>query len=204
MTTQPIAHKRNMSAPRPGVVPIAELPPITHAAAEAEAEPLFDVPAPAATPAPKVAGTLTEAHERLCKPFDVRLIELKPTALTGDRKRALATPYVDMRAYQTRLDRVVGPEGWSSAIVIHERGIVCSLTILGVTRSATGDFPADQRDENQATSAEAQAFKRACSAFGLGRYLYSLPATWGEYDDNKRSFIDAPGLARRLYKEAGL
>jgi hypothetical protein len=43
--------------------------------------------------------------------------------------------------------------------------------------SATGEEWAD--DENAGTSAEAQAFKRACAYFGLGRYLYyfsgSLP-----------------------------
>jgi hypothetical protein len=32
------------------------------------------------------------------------------------------------------------------------------------------------------TSAEAQAFKRAASCFGLGRYLYNLPETWVDLD----------------------
>jgi hypothetical protein len=32
------------------------------------------------------------------------------------------------------------------------------------------------------TSAEAQAFKRASSCFGLGRYLYNLPETWVSLD----------------------
>jgi hypothetical protein len=33
---------------------------------------------------------------------------------------------------------------------------------------------------------EAQAFKRASSCFGLGRYLYSLPETWVSLDDHGR------------------
>jgi len=37
------------------------------------------------------------------------------------------------------------------------------------THSGTGEAWAD--DENAMTAAEAQAFKRACSCFGLGRYL---------------------------------
>jgi hypothetical protein len=32
------------------------------------------------------------------------------------------------------------------------------------------------------TGAEAQAFKRASSCFGLGRYLYNLPETWVDLD----------------------
>ncbi len=33
---------------------------------------------------------------------------------------------------------------------------------------------------------EAQAFKRACSCFGLGRYLYHFTGTWVDLDDRKR------------------
>src|SRR5258708_2777795 len=33
---------------------------------------------------------------------------------------------------------------------------------------------------------EAQAFKRACSCFGLGRYLYYFSGTWVDVDDRKR------------------
>jgi len=48
--------------------------------------------------------------------------------------------------------------------------VTCELTIFGMgSHSATGEEWAD--DDNAGTSAEAQAFKRACSCFGLGRYL---------------------------------
>jgi DNA polymerase III delta prime subunit len=33
---------------------------------------------------------------------------------------------------------------------------------------------------------EAQSFKRACSCFGLGRYLYYFSGTWVDLDDHKR------------------
>jgi hypothetical protein len=36
------------------------------------------------------------------------------------------------------------------------------------------------------TSAEAQAFKRACSCFGLGRYFYDVAEQWVELDEYKR------------------
>ena len=36
------------------------------------------------------------------------------------------------------------------------------------------------------TAAEAQAFKRACACFGLGRYLYDLAGSWVDLDEKKQ------------------
>jgi hypothetical protein len=63
--------------------------------------------------------------------------------------------------------------------------VTCDLTIFGLgSHSATGEEWAD--DQNACTSAEAQAFKRACCCFGLGRYLYHFTGTWVDLDDRKR------------------
>jgi hypothetical protein len=63
--------------------------------------------------------------------------------------------------------------------------VTCELTIFGLgSHSATGEEWAD--DDNSCTAAEAQAFKRACSCFGLGRYLYYFTGTWVDLDDRKR------------------
>ena len=150
-------------------------------------------------PKPTRPTSLAEAAPWLLKPFRQQDVELKPTATTKDRARALASPYVDMRCYFARLDKICGPESWSSTLTLTDRGAVCALTIFGVTKSASGDYPRDAGDENPATSAEAQAFKRACSAFGLGRYLYSLPQVWAAYDDGKKQIIDAAGVVAQMY-----
>jgi hypothetical protein len=50
-----------------------------------------------------------------------------------------------------------------------------TITRLG-SHVGTGEEWADR--ENAVTAADAQAFKRACSCFGLGRYLYSFGETW--------------------------
>jgi hypothetical protein len=150
---------------------------------------------PSAAPAPL---TLTAVHSKLCKPFAASLVELKPGAVTQDRKRALSMPFVDSRAYQTRLDRVVGPEGWSVEYrSLSDRAVLCRLTILGVTREDVGEC--NVSDENAATSAVAQSFKRACAAFGLGRYLYSLPQVWADYDERKKQIIDPAGVVAQMY-----
>ena len=63
--------------------------------------------------------------------------------------------------------------------------VTCKVTIEGLgTHSGTGEEWADE--DNAMTSAEAQAFKRACSCFGLGRYFYDFDAPWVDIDDKSR------------------
>jgi hypothetical protein len=60
--------------------------------------------------------------------------------------------------------------------------VTCKVTIDGLgTHSGTGEEWADE--DNAMTSAEAQAFKRACSCFGLGRYFYYFDAPWVDIDE---------------------
>jgi hypothetical protein len=116
-------------------------------------------------------------------------------AKSGDR--ALALAYGDVRAYQNRLDEVCGAN-WSVSYTPWGERIICNLTIFGVTRSSTGEPDGDsERAEIGGTVAEAQAFKRACAMFGLGRYLYTLPSVWADYDKEKRGFTE-PAKAKLL------
>lgn len=129
---------------------------------------------------------------RLREPFAVEDVSWKPQATKGDR--ALAIAYADARAYQERLDAVVGGD-WSDDCEVTGGGtvVVCKLTVCGVTRCDVGEE--EQGDPNTATSAYSQAFKRACCKFGLGRYLYGLPRAWVPYDPQRKRITDA-GLAQ--------
>ena len=49
---------------------------------------------------------------------------------------------------------------------------------------------------------EAQAFKRSCACFGLGRYLYYFTGTWVDLDDRKRP-KSVPQLAGWATRQAG-
>jgi hypothetical protein len=70
--------------------------------------------------------------------------------------------------------------------------VTCKVAIFGLgAHCGTGEEWAT--DENALTRAEAQAFKRACSCFGLGRYFYDLPRTWVDLDDNRRP-LEVPAL----------
>ncbi|HEU5090624.1 MAG TPA: Rad52/Rad22 family DNA repair protein [Roseiflexaceae bacterium] len=147
-----------------------------------------------------------EVWEALSAPFPPELVELKPGAVAEERQRALALAYVDARHYQARLDAVVGPFGWHVAYrPWGERAVICALTVCGITREDVGE--AEKGDPNQATSAAMQAFKRACAAFGLGRYLYTdLPQMWVEAERRGRSWVIVNSAAAvvQMYAEAGI
>jgi hypothetical protein len=135
-------------------------------------------------------------------PFGPSVIEWRVTNTTkgNGTPRGQVIPYADQRAYTDRLNAVFSPAGWTRKYTVHtsanfQRGkdqrvaakvfVTCDLTIFGLgLHSATGEEWAD--DDNAGTSAEAQAFKRACCCFGLGRYLYYFSGTWVDLDDRKR------------------
>jgi len=153
--------------------------------------------------------------DKLEEPFDPDLIYWKPQAISKNKDKAIAAAYADPRAYSDRLNDVVTPAGWSTKYEVFcippiagpvpsdwknkfsYKGkvlVVATLIIEGVGKnSGTGE--SDAVDENAITSAEAQAFKRAATRFGLGRYLYDLPKNqWVPYDDTSRRITEPPEL----------
>ncbi len=135
--------------------------------------------------------TIENVLSELRKPFHPSVIEWKPQATTKDSTKAMACAYADVRAYQDRLDEVCGMNWEVSYLPWGENRVVCHLTIFGVTRSSTGESDSQsERSEIGGTAAEAQALKRACSCFGLGRYLYNLPQVWVELDPATKKFTD--------------
>ena len=84
--------------------------------------------------------------------------------------------------------------------------VTCKVTIDGLgTHAGTGEEWADE--DNAMTSAEAQAFKRACSCFGLGRYFYDFDAPWVDIDEKgrlKKAPSVAPLYAGKLAVERSL
>ena len=112
-----------------------------------------------------------------------------------------------MRAYQARLDEVVGPDGWSVGYrTLGDRAVICRLTVLGIAREDVGEADPEtcsgprSGNANAWTSAVAQSFKRACASFGLGRYLYSLPRLWAEYDPQKKALKAPQTIVERMYR----
>ncbi|CAA9229810.1 MAG: hypothetical protein AVDCRST_MAG93-831, partial [uncultured Chloroflexia bacterium] len=129
----------------------------------------------------------SEIIAALRSPFPWETLEVRPGAVRKDGSGALALAYADPRVYQARLDTVVGPANWSVDFAPWgENKLICRLTIFGIVKSSTGE--ADSRDPNAGTVAEAQAFKRACVAFGVGRFLYDLPQVWARGSGDSKNF----------------
>lgn len=137
---------------------------------------------------------MNDLLQQLQEPFPPAAITWKPGASKGDKCMAMA--YGDLRTYMERLDQVCGLD-WSVRYEPwgNERIIAC-VTIAGVTRSSIGEYgKQDEQNNIEGTVAEAQAFKRACAMFGLGRYLYDLPSVWVPFDAGARK-ISAEGQAQ--------
>lgn len=131
----------------------------------------------------------------LAEPFPESEIFWRAGTTTRDAKKAMALIYAEPRAYEDRLNNVVGGDwsvsfqGWS------DTRIICNLTIYNSTRASTGE---ENEGFAPGTAAEAQAFKRACSKFGLGRYLYDVPTTWVDYDAERSKLLETPKLAAKF------
>lgn len=149
------------------------------------------------------------------EPFDPELIYWKPQAISKAKDKAVAAAYADPRVYSDRLNEVLGPDGWSvryevstiapiagpdpkdwkNKFTYKGKVMVVALLIIEGLGSNSGTGESDAVDENAITSAEAQAFKRAATRFGLGRYLYDLPKNqWVPYDETTRRITDPPTL----------
>jgi hypothetical protein len=143
-----------------------------------------------------------EALVRLEEPFASKDVKWLVAATSRDGKKGRVTPYADPRAYTDRLNEVVTPSGWTREYTVYtvspitrmkkdkaiQSGkvlVTCVVTIPGIgTHSGGGEEWAD--DPNAMTSAEAQAFKRACSCLGLGRYFYNFAEMWVELNEYKQ------------------
>lgn len=146
---------------------------------------------------------------QLVEPFDPSEIKWRVTHTTQDRRRGAVIAFADPRAYTDRLNQIFTPTGWTRTYdvstvtaVSRMKGdkliqtgkvlVTCALTIhqLGC-HTGSGEEWADE--QNAMTSAEAQAFKRACTCFGLGRYLYNFAEMWVPLNDYRQP-VNLPPL----------
>lgn len=135
-------------------------------------------------------------------PFAPEQVHWRITNTAKDKRRAQIVPYADARAYMDRLNALFTPRGWTrdykietmrnitrmkkgESIVSGKILVTCTVAIIGLSsHSGTGEEWAD--DENGMTAADAQAFKRACTCFGLGRYFYEFHGPWVDLDQNQQ------------------
>jgi hypothetical protein len=146
------------------------------------------IPAGVVVPLPPHLAILLE---ELQVPFDTALVKWRAneTKFIDRKLQGFCLPYADPRAYKDRLNSLISPIGWREKYTLDTTAtkilVTCELNIdyLGC-HSATGEEWS--KNENAATAAEAQAFKRSCAGFGLGRYFYHFVGVWLALDPQKR------------------
>ncbi len=155
---------------------------------------------------------------RLEEPFDLSEIKWRVTHTTQDGRRGAVIAFADPRAYTDRLNQIFTPTGWTrsysvtavSAVSRMKRDkliqtgkvlVTCSLTIHGLgCHSGSGEEFADE--PNAMTKSEAQAFKRAATCFGLGRYLYNFAEMWVPLNEHRQP-LEVPTLPKWALPQGG-
>lgn len=133
----------------------------------------------------------------LAAPFEPREVKYKPQMVKNNR--CLAMAYIDARLIQDRLDDVLGVENWEDAYkILADGSVMCRLRVkLGdrwITKTDVGS-PSEQPDGgDRLKAAFSDALKRAAVKFGIGRYLYRLPAEWVDYDPVKKKIMQLPQM----------
>ena len=133
----------------------------------------------------------------LTAPFQPGEVKFKPQSVKGNR--ALALAYIDCRVIQDRLDEVLGVENWMDEYeILTDGSVMCRLKLRlngeWVVKTDVGS-PSEQPDSgDRLKAAFSDAMKRAAVKFGIGRYLYRLPAVWCDYDPQKKQFSGTPQL----------
>ena len=162
-----------------------------------------------ATEEMKTNTNLDALFTQLAEPFDPSEIKWRVTHTNRDGNRGAVIAYADPRAYTDRLNQLFTPTGWTrsyqvstvSSVTRMKRDkliqtgkvlVTCTLTITGLgCHSGSGEEWADE--QNAMTTAEAQAFKRAASCYGLGRYLYNFAEMWVSLNEYRQP-VEFPKL----------
>ena len=144
--------------------------------------------------------TCKEIFEALAAPFPADQVRSRPGKFGKNMS------YITARTARVRLNDVLGPENWECKIEPSERWVKCTLSItireptpeglphavnvIRVTREALGGYPDMPSEEDKVKGGDSDAFKRACSLFGIGEYLYGDEA--GHDDGHAKRMDYAP------------
>ena len=137
-----------------------------------------------------------ELRRRLADPFPADVVGWKAQSVKNNR--ALAVGFIDARDVMDRLDDVFGVDGWQDSYMPLGDGVLCTLRIkvgdAWVEKQDVGS-PSEQPDAGDRNKAAvSDALKRAAVKLGIGRYLYSLPKVWADYDPVKKQLSQTPSL----------
>lgn len=147
-----------------------------------------------------------EQTAKLEYPFTADEIEWRVLRTTKDKTKGQVAAFIDSRAIQKRLDTVLGRDNWQNhlhTIPGRDNSSTAHICELSIYYKERGEWiskcdGAGSTDIEPIKGGLSNAFKRAASMWGIGRYLYSLKNIWVPLKDGK--YIpdeELPKLAKR-------
>ena len=129
----------------------------------------------------------------LKEPFLEGDIEWRPQR-SGVKKNgepyAMTLAYVTNRAVMDRLDDVVGAGNWKNEFKVSPNGgIICKLSIKVDDEWVAKEDGAENTKVEAVKGGLSGSMKRAAVQWGIGRYLYKLPATFAKFHDFGKNSI---------------
>jgi len=116
--------------------------------------------------------------DELSAEFPREAISWRSQTMNKEGTSAMALAYIDARDVMERLDAVCGPANWQDRYEFHGPRTVCYLSIRVDGEWITKADGAGDSDVEAEKGAISDALKRAAVKWGIGRYLYALPAPW--------------------------
>jgi hypothetical protein len=130
---------------------------------------------------------MERVFQSLQEPFAADVVHWRVGSVTKDKSKGMALAYIDARDVMERLDAVCGPDGWQCEYTPMPNGTTCCRIGIRVSGEwvwkSNGAGATDFEGEKGGYS---DAFKRAAVLWGIGRYLYDMPAPWVKIDQFKQ------------------
>jgi len=129
---------------------------------------------------------MSEIHKALSRPFPATQISWRVGATNKDKTKGIALAYLDARDVMTRLDEACGFQGWQCRYPLADSGLL--ICEIGIKLGGEWLWRANGAGDTQVEAEKGKcsdAFKRAAVLWGVGRYLYDLPAPWCELQGGK-------------------
>ena len=134
-------------------------------------------------------------HAELARPFAPEDLEWRLQKTIESKLRGIAVPYVTNRAIQTRLDDVVGVDGWHNDYKPWHRSgqkeaQICGISIYFPEKGFITKWDgAEDSDIEPVKGGLSDSMKRAAVQWGIGRVLYGMDVVWVDIEKQGKSWI---------------
>lgn len=116
--------------------------------------------------------------KQLKNPFDPKFLKWRVGATNKDKTKGIALPYLDAREIMKRLDEVMGVGGWQDRLIRADKGFICELGLFINDQWIWKSNAGEDSNMSPLKGGASDAIKRSATLWGVGRYLYYLPAIW--------------------------